>query len=625
MIEKVIPYAACFAGALVLTLLLTPVVRSLCSRFGMVDRPDPRRINKVPVPRGGGVAIVVGLLVSYTAFVFLSGRPAMQCVDDTVFWKTAALSVAIAFLGLLDDRFSLPPKVKLAGQIAVAALVWSWAGVGFSRLWPELPQWLDCLITVFWIVGAVNAFNLIDGLDGLATGIALIATIGMAGGLFFALNPQQTFFYFAFAGALAGFLRYNYNPASIFLGDCGSMFIGFTLSTLPLMSQEPNSFLVSVGMPLLAMGVPIFDTALAILRRLIRKLFNRHSGIEAGVMSADKDHVHHRIFRAVGLNQRRAAWTLYALTAFLVAVGLAGMYLDSRAGGLWLLSLSIACVVAFRDLARIELFEAGRLLNAVAHTGDVRRRRRIERLGTVMYLVFDVLAVIAAFFACIKLLRLDLDVRTIRVTLPIRVFCVFACLVFFRVYVTVWSRAMVSNYLRLLLSCVFGSVFGAVAIYYSSVGLPLPLNTFTALFAFLTFVALLAVRFIRPVARDVFFEIACMRLSARKEISRVLVYGSGLRYRAFRRELVRSMADENRVVVGLLDDDVLLHGKYIGGVKVLGDIHRVRKVAEETGADALVIACEIPPAREKAVAGLLAQVDLKITCFGFQEKPWDLP
>lgn len=615
MIEKVLPYAACFLGALLLTLALTPAVRSLCRRLGMVDMPDARRINKVPVPRGGGLAIVVGLLVSYGVFLAVTGRPAMQSISDCTFWKISALSVAMAALGIIDDKFSLSPKMKLSGQLVIAALVWAWAGVGFSGLIPSLPQWMDCVLTVFWITGAVNAFNLIDGLDGLAAGIALIATVGMAGGVFFAMNPQQTLFYFAFAGSLAGFLRYNYNPASVFLGDCGSMFIGFTLSTLPLTSQEPNSFLVSIGMPLLAMGVPIFDTALAILRRLIRKLFNRGGG----VMSVDKDHVHHRIFRAVGLNQRRAAMTLYGFTAFLVAVGLGGMYLDSRSGGLWLLALSIACAVAFRDLARIELFEAGRLLDTIAHRDDAPTRRRMERLSVALYLVFDMAAVSTAFFLSLRVLRLQFDMVALRILLPIGVFCVFVSLVFFRIYVTLWARAMVSNYIRLLCACFSGAVLSAVAIYYSSHGGCMPLFRFSAVFALLSYAALLGVRFLRPATRDLVFEMSRMRLNSRKDAKRILVYGSGLRYRAFRRELVRSLATNDRVIVGLIDDDLLLHGKYIGEVKVLGGIRQAPRFIAELKIDAVVVACELSPAKKKVVQDLLSPSGVGISYFEFRE------
>ena len=272
MILKILPYVAVFLGALLLTLILTPIVRELNRWLGMVDKPDPRRINTVPIPRGGGLALLLGVSISYSVFLLVTGRPGFYGVSNAVFWKMSVLSFSIAFLGLADDKISLPPKLKLLGQVVCAFLVWRWAGLGFNDLWPALPRWIDCILTVFWITGAVNAFNLIDGLDGLASGIAFIATLGMAGGVFFVREPPTTLFYLAFAGGLLGFLRYNYHPASIFLGDCGSMYIGFVLATLPLSSHVPNSFLVSVGVPLLAMGVPIFDTALAILRRLIRRL-----------------------------------------------------------------------------------------------------------------------------------------------------------------------------------------------------------------------------------------------------------------------------------------------------------------------------------------------------------------
>ena len=619
MIEKILPYAAIFLGSLALTLMLVPPVRWLCKRLGMVDQPDARRINKVPIPRGGGLAIVVGLFVSYSIFLLVSGRPAMQSLSDATFWKMSVLSMAIAALGLLDDKFSLSPKMKLAGQLVIAVLVWSWAGIGFARLFPMLPAWLDCILTVAWIIGAVNAFNLIDGLDGLATGIAFIATIGIAGGVLFVQNPQQIFFYLALAGALAGFLRYNYNPASIFLGDCGSMFIGFMISTLPLSARESNSFFVSVGMPILAMGVPIFDTALAIVRRTIRKFHNRGNEDDGGVMQADKDHIHHRILRSVGMNQRRAAWTLYGITAFLVLVSFAGVFLDSKAGGLWLLVFSIGCVVVFRDLAKVELLEAGRLVDAAVHSDDeIINIRRIERLATVFYAVFDIVAVCASLYVCFRLLRVDFDMRLLRVVFPVYVFAVFSCLVFFRAYITVWARAMTVNYLRLLCACVFGSVFAAFVLYYSPVAVNVPPLRFSSLFTFVCFVAFLGVRFVRPVVREVVFLIGCMHLRNSKNAVRVLVYGAGLRYRAYRRDLVRSVVDNDRVVVGLLDDDRMLHGKYIGDVKVLGGIRQLPEVMAKTKADAIVVTCELSGKKHEIMQALVP-AGVKITYFEIGE------
>ena len=537
MILKILPYVAVFLGALLLTLVLTPVVRELNRRLGMVDKPDPRRINKVPIPRGGGLALVLGVSVSYSVFLLITGRPGLYGVPNDVFWKMGALAFSIAALGLADDKFSLPPKVKLLGQLVIAFLVWWWADLGFSDLWPSLPLWLDSVLTVFWITGAVNAFNLIDGLDGLASGIAFIATLGMAGGVFFVREPPTTLFYLAFAGGLLGFLRYNYNPASVFLGDCGSMYIGFVLSTLPLAAHVPNSFLVSVGVPLLAMGVPIFDTSLAILRRTLRRLIARGDVASGRVMTADSDHLHHRLLRQAGLNQRKAAWALYGLTAAAVVFGLVAMSLESKAGGLWLGALAVALVVIFKD-ATIEVFDAGLLLNRVAHTQDRDSRRRIAVWSVPFYVIIDIAMLAASFFICSESMGLSTNAHALRSFLPMRVVATFIFLIAFGAYRTVWSRAVGSNFFRLFLACVFGSVAGSVFIYYWPSTVPRHLNAMTFAFAVCSFSALLLVRVFRGFVRDVFYALDCARLRNRKDVSRILVYGAGLRYKSFRRELV---------------------------------------------------------------------------------------
>ena len=618
MIEDVLPYVIAFASTLAVTLLLTPLVREVNRRFGMVDKPDQRRINKVPIPRGGGLAIVLGVLVPYAVFHFVSGRPWIQGIDDAAAYKMMALAFATALVGLADDRFSLRPRFKLTCQIVVAVLVWAWVGLGFRDLWPALPKWLDCLITVFWITGAINAFNLIDGLDGLASGLALIATVGMAGGVFFVHNPQATLFYFAFAGGLLGFLRYNYHPASVFLGDCGSMFLGFIVGTLPLVSHVPNSFLVSVGVPLLAMGVPIFDTALAIFRRSLRHLLQRGKGREGQVMSADTDHLHHRLLRASGLNQRKAAWMLYALSFGLIAVGLVAMSLRSRAAGLWLASFAVAAVVIFKDSA-IELFDMGRLLNAAAHSEDRHVRRRFAVLSVPFYIVMDLLALAGVFFACCSVFGLPVDLHTFRSYLPMRVIAVFVFLVFFRTYRTVWSRALGSNYVRLFLACCFGSVAGSVAIYYRPSTSAPQLEQMTFTFAFAAFTTLVAVRLFRGLVRDVFYALDCAQLKTRKDVSRVLVYGAGLRYRSFRRELVRTTSANDRIIVGLLDDDVCMKGRYIGGLKIFGTINEAPEVINALNVDAVVIACVVSDEWLKVVKKILAPTGVRITRFAFSE------
>ena len=620
MISKVLPYVCVFLGSLGLTLVLTPIVREVNRKLGMVDKPDPRRINKVPIPRGGGLAIVLGMAVSYGVFLLVTGRPCVYGLADSTSLKMALLALATALLGLADDRFSLLPKLKLLGQLVIAFLVWWWADLGFNDIWPWLPRWMDCVLTVFWIVGAVNAFNLIDGLDGLASGLALIATLGMAGGVFFVRDPASTLVYFAFAGSLLGFLRYNYNPASVFLGDCGSMFIGFMLSTLPLVSHVPNSFLVSVGVPLLAMGVPIFDTALAILRRTIRRLIARGDSASGQVMTADSDHLHHRLLRKVGLNQRKAAWTLYGLAAAAVAFGLVAMSLESKAGGLWLVALTVIAVVIFKD-ATIEMFDAGRLLNQMAHAHDRESRRRIAVWSVPSYVILDLLALVGVYFVCTVSMDLPQNAHALRSFLPVRIVATFVCLIAFGTYRTVWSRAVGSNYLRLFLACVLGAVAGSVFIYYWPSTVPTRINTMTFAFAVISFSALLALRIFRGFVRDLFYALDCSRLKGRKDVSRILVYGAGLRYKSFRRELVRTTSANERMIVGLLDDDVYLKGKYIGGIRIYGTINDAPEVINALNVDAVVIACVISDEWLKVVKEILAPTGVKVTMFSFSETP----
>jgi len=622
LFEMIWPYAANFLGALVLTLVLTPLVREANRRLGMVDKPDPRRINKVPIPRGGGLALVFGVIMTITVFLLSTGG--LEAMG-TVPLRLGVLAVGMALVGLVDDKFSLPPKVKLAGQVVIAVLVWLWADLGFSDLWPTIPAWLDCILTVCWVVGAVNAFNLIDGLDGLASGIAFIASMGMAGALIFSGRANESLFHFAFAGGLLGFLRYNYNPASVFLGDCGSMFIGFTLAVLPLCSHAPNSFLVSIGVPLLAMGVPIFDTSLAILRRSIRHLLHRGEKDASGeVMTADSDHLHHRILRNVGLNQRKAAWVLYALSLFLVAVGLVGMSLKSRAAGLWLFALTVATIVVFRDMSRIEFFDAGRLLSAVAHARDTATRRRVARLAVPLYVLADVVTLVVAFFLVHGALFGVFDRRFAFTILPVTITAVFVSLVAFRTYSTVWGRAMLSNYMRLLVACFIGSAAATVVLYYAfPITMSRPVFAMTFFYAVTSAVGLILVRTVRALIRDLFYAIDCSRLVGRKDVSRILVYGSGLRYRTFRRELVRTAAANDRIIVGLIDDDILIRGHYIGGIRVLGTLMEAPEIINEVNADAFVIACAVTPEWMKVVKKTLAPTGIKVTYFSFAESAVD--
>lgn len=617
---KVAPYFSVLAGALFLSLFLTPLVRKINSRIGMVDVPGGRRINKLPVVRGGGVAVIASFVISISVFALFRSGPVMSSLNDGVFWKMILLSVCIGIIGFIDDKFGMKPIVKLAGQIAVAVLVHFWCHIGFGSVMPMLPGWLDLPITVFWIVGAVNAFNLIDGLDGLASGLAVIAATGMAGMLFFVESPGQIFLYLAFIGSLLGFLRYNFNPASIFLGDTGSMFLGFFLSTMPLATQTGGSFLVGVGVPVLAMGVPIFDTMLAIVRRTVRALLKKESGGEAGnskLMQPDSDHLHHRLLRRF-VSQRKTAAVMYAFALFLVLAGIGGVALEDRAAGLFVIAFVVATFIVVRDMSRVELWDAGRLANMVAHNSNQTRRRRKALVSVPALILLDTFILSVTWYFTLVVFKIDPTPRSFHTLLPLRVVPVFLALVCFRAYSTQWSRAMLSNYIRLILAVATG-MLASVAIMLMLGYREGSMAAFPAVYFGLSLLLLVAIRTIRQFLRDFFYLVHTKRMSAEPSVSRVLVFGAGLRYRAFRRELVRDILDGKRIIVGLVDDDILLRGKYIGGIKVDGPHMDAKRIVSATRADSVVIACSLSPERLRAVVESFKSCGVKVTQFSFAE------
>ena len=624
VLMKTAPYWGLFLGTFVLCYLLTPLCRELARKCGMVDAPSARRINKVPTPRAGGLAVCISVTAVLAVYMSITGAQLSPLFPNEVIWRVMGLSVVLVVVGLADDKFGLPPFVKLLGQMAVALGAFFWCGAGLHTVpfFAKIPVWLDCALTTFWIVGAVNAFNLIDGMDGLATGLALIAAIGMGGALAFIGYPQATLVYLAFAGACLAFLRYNFHPASVFLGDTGSMYIGFLLSVLPLVMKSGDSFFVSIGVPILAMGVPIFDTALAIVRRSIRAVLSREgSGRDEGnthVMRADTDHLHHRILRKF-VSQRKAAFALYALATFFVSVGFGALALRDRAAGLFIVAFVVGVVIVVRDMRRIELWDAGRLLNAVAHDHTTSARRRRAMLAVPFYVATDALLLVIAWFLTSLLLSLPITMTACHTDLPLHVVPVFFGLVFFRAYSTVWSRARISNYVRLAVAVATG-VLACDAIIILMRYPHSHMTAFTALYAQNAFLALVALRFARPILRDLFYALDSARLADDPATSRVLVYGAGLRYSSFRRELVRGASRNSRVIVGLIDDDLLLHGRYIGGIRVFGGLSSTKVAARVLRADTVVIACELTPERLNLARKVFADAGLRVMLWSFEEK-----
>ena len=324
--------AAALLAAAVVALISTPVVRSLAFRVGAVDVPkDGRRMHNHPIPRMGGLAIFFGFLLSVLVFLPLSKQYRGMLLG----------AVIIVILGIFDDIYALPAKPKFLVQI-VAALIAVHAGcriyiLSNINIFSSDPfwvlGWLSIPISVFWIVGITNAVNLIDGLDGLANGVSAISAATVLVIALICSEAQVAVVMAALVGACVGFLPYNLNPAKMFMGDTGATFLGFILSTMSIQGLFKFYAVISFAVPFLILGLPIFDTAFAMIRRMAHGQSPMH---------ADRGHIHHRLID-MGLNQKQAVATLYVISGIL---GLSAVVLTTGGEAKAMLLLIALCVVA---------------------------------------------------------------------------------------------------------------------------------------------------------------------------------------------------------------------------------------------------------------------------------------
>ena len=320
MIEWWGPFVLLFACSMIIALLATPLARRIAWSWGAVDKPSARRINRKPIPRMGGIAIFLAIIVSIllgelgaTAFGWPHFLELLAPFRTRFDYKRILIGLSVVFLtGVIDDMRTLTPRQKLFGQILGTCITVSGGLVidvvvnPFTSEGIEL-GWVAFPITVIYLVAYTNIFNLIDGLDGLAAGIACIASLTMWIVSTMAGHLDAAALALVLAGATLGFLRYNFNPASIFMGDSGSLLIGFVLGCISLMSVQRIAGLTSILIPLVIAGIPIIDTFSAIVRR---------GRAHVSIGQADKGHIHHRLM-SEGFNQRQTVLFIYAWTAVL--------------------------------------------------------------------------------------------------------------------------------------------------------------------------------------------------------------------------------------------------------------------------------------------------------------------
>jgi UDP-GlcNAc:undecaprenyl-phosphate GlcNAc-1-phosphate transferase len=324
-----------FAVAALCTALVVPLVRRLGLRWGLVDAPDPRKQHTTPMVRLGGVGIVVAFSLALGLTWVFGGFADLAPDKDQLIWTTLAGALCFFLIGLADDLFALPPLPRLGGQLAIAMVVWNegvrigsielpmgWLGGSDFQL--PLPDWLSLLATLIWLVGITNAINWLDGLDGLAAGVSGIAAIGLLSVSFSLHQPAAGLLAAALAGSCLGFLRHNFNPARIFMGDGGSYFLGFALAAISIVGPAKGLTSVSLLLPLLILSLPLADMSAVIMGRLSEG----HSPFYP-----DRRHLHHRLLRT-GLSHRRTVLLIYAFTQWLGSLALVLVNAEMRF--LWL-------------------------------------------------------------------------------------------------------------------------------------------------------------------------------------------------------------------------------------------------------------------------------------------------
>lgn len=314
-----------FSLALVLGLVITPLIERLATKINALDLPGDRKLHRQPVPRLGGIAIYLSFIITLNSGLLLSDvllqlfQKALRNWLGLIFGGSVVLA-----LGIVDDIYEIRPRVKLLFQLLAALIVYA-SGLQITKLANPLDGilylgWLALPVTLLWIVGITNAMNLIDGLDGLASGVALIITGTI---LFMSVgfgNHGIAVVSSILCGSSLAFLRYNFNPARIFMGDSGSMFLGFTLAVISLQGTQKSSTAVAILTPVLFFGLPIVDTLLAMWRRLIPGSGPSAPGEGWRLFRADRGHIHHKLID-LGLSHRAAVLTLYLVTLALSGTG----------------------------------------------------------------------------------------------------------------------------------------------------------------------------------------------------------------------------------------------------------------------------------------------------------------
>ena len=553
-------------SAFVVAILMMPVAKAASIRFGIVAQPSRDRPHDKPTALLGGVAVLGGFVVAIGLVGILSGLP-----YHSIPWL-AGFAIAMCLVGLLDDIVDLRPRHKLMLELAaICVLVWWGPQLDFFPYHP-----VNIALTIFWLVTATNAFNLIDGIDGLAAGVGIVAALSIATVAGLHQHNGTMVAALAIAGALAGFMIFNFPPASVFMGDEGALAVGLVLGVLSIQGSRfgEGSLPARLAMPLLALMVPILDTVTVTVTRLATGNPVSRRGL---------DHSHHRLTR-LGMSSFRAAATLIGLQ---VIAGGCAIALSLVPG--YDAVLLIPFMVLFFALVALFLMDRSFDAEAPGQMGDLPTIARvILSFGykrRFVELILDMALVAAAYFGAM-LLRFDFDlsiaqVNQMLVGLPWIVAIGCASFLLAGVYRGIWRYTGLAESLRFALAAILAGLAAKLASHV----LPIEISRATAvMFVLLLFNFLVGTRW----SFHLFQRIGrFLAHSAR----RLVIVGADARGAAAVLHL-HSTNGASAELLGLLDDDTFKHGKLFHGYPVLGSLEDLADIMMRTPFDEIVIAQE---------------------------------
>lgn len=591
------PYVV-VAVSFILGLVMTFAVRRFAWKYDFVARPKSDRWHNRPTAMLGGAAIFLATLGSFVLFVPMTRTSLIIFGGSTLLF----------LVGLVDDILNIRPYQKLIGQLIGAGVV-----IAFGLKLPITGyEIVDIWITVFWLIGITNAINLLDNMDGLAAGIATIGAVSL--GLNFAGNGQtdDLLLIAVFIGALLGFLVFNFNPASIFMGDCGSMFVGFLLGSTVMLNQtggKSRGLLPILAVPVLILFVPIFDTTFV---TILRKLWGRKAS------QGGRDHTSHRLV-ALGLSERAAVLMLYSFAIGAGALSLVVSRLEVTQSLALISIFSIVLVIIGVYLSKVKVYEseeealAGGSNAAFAFLVNISYKRRIFEVFLDAFLI--TLAYYTAFVIVFGSFENTPNWDLFLKSLPILVLLKLSAFLIVGVYRGLWRYTSIGDLITFAKGSAIGSVLSVLALlllyrfeYYS--------RTVLIVDAILVFGALVGSRMMFRLIRQ------AIPVPVGAEGRRALIYGAGDGGEMVLREL-RNNPKLNFLPVGFIDDDQLKTDKLIHGLKVFSADKIAETCDEKKISEILISTSKLEPAKLKELREICREANVSLKRVRMSIEPVD--